>query len=116
MEDVQEEDEIQIHLRLILMKLDLVLNRIDVIYTPIRTRWLSEENTMKVLNLTKRGMEDLRQKQIIRTSSATGRNFLYYVPDIENYIYDHSAVKRRRKNPNRLYKPKKPGKKGTKGD
>jgi hypothetical protein len=113
MEELQE-DELQDQLRLILMKLDLVLDRIDYIYTPITTRWLSEENTMKVLNLTKRGMEDLRQKQILRTSSATGRNFLYYVPDIENYIYDHSAVKRRRKNPNKLYKPKKPGKDGRK--
>jgi hypothetical protein len=117
MEDANKEyDELQIQLRLVLMKLDQVLDRIDYIYTPITTRWLSEEKTMKVLNLTQRGMEELRQKQILRTSSATGRNFLYYVPHIENYIYDNSGVKRRRKNPNRLYKPKKTGKDGRKRD
>ena len=75
MEELQEEDELQVQLRLIQTKLDLVLDRIDSIYTPITTKWLSEEKTMKVLNLTQRGMEDLRQKQISRTSSATGRNF-----------------------------------------
>jgi len=99
MEELQDQDDIHDRLRLILMKLDLVLERIDTIYTPIQTKWLSEENTMKVLNLTQRGMADLRQKQILRTSSATGRNFLYYIPDVENYLYDHSAVRKRRKNP-----------------
>ena len=99
MEELQDQDDVQDRLRLILMKLDLVLDRIDTIYTPIQTKWLSEENTMKVLNLTQRGMADLRQKQILRTSSATGRNFLYYIPDVENYLYDHSAVRKRRKNP-----------------
>ena len=97
MQELQDQDDVQDHLRLILMKLDLVLNRIDTIYTPITTRWLTEEQTMKILNLKKRAMEDLRSKHVIRTSSATGRNFLYYIPDIENYIYDNSAVRKRRK-------------------
>lgn len=115
MEELQEQDdEIQIQLRLILVKLDLILDRIDLIYTPIKTRWLSEENTMKILNLNKRGMEDLRSKHVIRTGSATGRNFLYYIPDIENYIYDNSAVRKRRKNPNKHQKRGKSGEKGGK--
>ena len=101
MEELQDQDDIQDSLRLIIMKIDLVLDRIDTIYTPIQTKWLSEENTMKVLNLTRRGMIELRSKQIIRTTSATGRNFLYYIPDVENYLYDHSAVRKRRKNPNK---------------
>ena len=75
MEELQEEDELQVQHRLIQTKLDLVLDRIDSIYTPITTKWLSEEKTMKVLNLTQRCMEDLRQKKISRTSSATERNF-----------------------------------------
>jgi hypothetical protein len=115
MEELQEEDdELQIQLRLILTKLDLVLNRIDTIYTPITTRWLSEEQTMKILNLKKRAMEDLRSKHVIRTSSSTGRNFLYYIPDIENYIYDNSAVRKRRKNPNKHQKKGNSGEKGRK--
>jgi hypothetical protein len=116
MEDFRElaHQELLTGLEIIKMKLELVLEQMDKIYTPIKIRWLTEPQTMKILNLNKRGMEVLRSKHVIRTSSATGRNFLYYVPDIENYIYDHSAVKKRRKNPNRLYKKKKPGEDGRK--
>ena len=114
MQELQDQDDVQDHLRLILMKLDLVLNRIDTIYTPITTRWLTEEQTMKILNLKKTAMEDLRSKHVIRTSSATGRNFLYYIPDIENYIYDNSAVRKRRKNSNKHQKRGNSGEKGGK--
>jgi hypothetical protein len=68
---------------------------------PISHKWLTEPQVMKVLNLTKRGMKTLRLSNQIRTSSATGRNFLYYRADVENYIYENSAVGRRRSNPNK---------------
>jgi hypothetical protein len=41
---------------------------------------------------------DVRSKNLIRCSSATGRNFLYYKPDVDSYIYEYSGVKKRRKN------------------
>ena len=48
---------------------------------------------MQILNLTKRGMAEIRRKNLLRSSLATGRNFLYYKADVENYIFDHSVVR-----------------------
>jgi hypothetical protein len=65
--------------------------------SPIYIKWLTGPQVMKLLNLTKRGLAELRRKNIIRASSATGRNFLYFKADVERYIYDHSSVTKRRK-------------------
>jgi len=39
-------------------------------------------------------LADIRRKNLIRCSAATGRNFLYYKADVENYLYDHSAIRK----------------------
>ena len=65
--------------------------------SPIDDKWLTGPQVMKMLNLTKRGLAELRRKNLVRASSATGRNFLYYKSDVERYIYDHSPVTKRRK-------------------
>lgn len=65
--------------------------------SPISDKWFTEPQEMKIFNLSKRKMKDIRRKNVIRVSSATGRNFLNYRADVENYIYDHSAVRRHRK-------------------
>ena len=62
--------------------------------SPIDTNWLTEPQAMSILNLSKRGLADIIRKYLIRCSSAPGRNFLYYKTDIENYLYDHSAIKK----------------------
>lgn len=64
----------------------------------LNEKWLTEPQVMSLLNLTKRGIKTLRLSNKIRTSSATGRNFKYYRADVENYLFDHSAVRKRRKN------------------
>ena len=58
--------------------------------------WLTEPEVMEILNLTKRAMRDIRKKNQIRTSSATGRNFKYYRADVDNYLYENSAITKRR--------------------
>ena len=64
--------------------------------TPFADKWLTESQVMKILNVGKRSLQRLRLTNKIRISSATGRNFLYYKADVENYIYDHSTVMKRR--------------------
>ena len=64
---------------------------------PSDVKWLSEAQAMQILNLSKRGIADIRRKNLIRCSSATGRNFLYYKPDLDKYIYDYSGVRKSRK-------------------
>jgi hypothetical protein len=64
---------------------------------PADVKWLSELQAMQILNLSKRGIADIRRKNLIRCSSATGRNFLYYKPDLDRYVYEYSGVKRRKK-------------------
>lgn len=61
----------------------------------VHDKWLTEPQVMEILNLTKRAMRDIRKKNQIRTSSATGRNFKYYKADVEHYLYDHSVIKKR---------------------
>jgi hypothetical protein len=65
--------------------------------SPIETKWLTEPQVIKLLNVTKRKLAGIRKKNIIRCSSATGRNFLYYKTDVERYIYDHSPINKRNK-------------------
>lgn len=64
---------------------------------PISDKWFTERQVMKILNFSKRRMKQLRRENVIRVSTATGRNFLHYKADVENYIYDHSSVRNRRK-------------------
>lgn len=64
--------------------------------SPVETKWLTEPDTMRILNLSKRAISDIRRKNLIRVSSATGRNFKYYKADVENYLYDHSEISKRR--------------------
>jgi hypothetical protein len=68
---------------------------------PIADKWLTEPQVMKILNLSKRSMKRLRLSNKIRTSSATGKNFLYFRADVENYIYDNSVIAKRRRNQNK---------------
>ena len=75
--------------------LSLILDGMETTSNPIVDKWLTEPQVMKILNLTKRAMKDIRRKNEIRTSSATGRNFKYYKPDVERYLYDNSIVKKR---------------------
>ena len=72
--------------------------------SPIENKWLTEPQVMKILNLTVRGLAEIRRKNLIRCSSATGRNFKYYKADVEKYLYDYSSVKNRRKNSSKLDK------------
>jgi hypothetical protein len=74
-----------------------ILEAVNEERSPISDKWLTEPQVMKILNLTKRGVSDLRRKNVFRVSTGTGRNFLYYKADIENYIYSNSAVGKRRK-------------------
>lgn len=64
----------------------------------INEKWLTEPQVMQLLNLSKRSMKRLRLSNKIRTSSATGKNFKYYRADVESYLYDNSAVIKRRRN------------------
>ena len=75
-----------------------ILETVRKAQSSIDNKWLTEPQVMEMLNLTKRGMKALRKTNAVRTSSATGRNFLYYKSDVENYIFDNSAVSKRRKN------------------
>jgi hypothetical protein len=73
-----------------------ILKTVKMDRFPIDIKWLTEPQVMKLLNLTKRAMKDIRRKNVIRTSSATGRNFLYYKSDVENYMFENSVVNKRR--------------------
>ena len=64
----------------------------------LENKWLTEPQVMQILNVSKRGIAEIRRKHAVRTSSATGRNFLYYKADVENYMFDNSGVRKRRKN------------------
>ena len=78
-----------------------ILETVKLGRLPIDVKWLTEPQVMELLNLSKRGMRSLRKKNAIRTSSTTGRNFLYYKSDVENYMFSNSAVNKRRINPNK---------------
>ena len=53
-----------------------ILDTVQEERSPIDNKWLTEPQVVKVLNLTKRGIKGLRKQNKIRTSTATGRNFL----------------------------------------
>jgi len=85
------------------IQLDRIENMLTKILEIVKTdrlsidiKWLTGPQVMKLLNLTKRGIGDLRRKNIFRVSSATGRNFLYYKSDVENYMFTNSGVSKRR--------------------
>lgn len=89
------------------MELEARLNRIEQMLfelldlthgkqtLPMTDKWLTEPQVMQILNLSKRGVSDLRRNNKIRASSATGRNFRYYKPDVEKYLYENSTVRKR---------------------
>ena len=86
----------------ILLRIEDSLNRLgnvlegmyNPVVTDIKSKWLTEHEVMTILNTTKRGMEKIRAKQVIRTSTPSGRNHKYYRPDVEKYLYDNSAVRK----------------------
>jgi hypothetical protein len=96
--------DIHIHLDRIEKTVIQILDTVKEERSPIDNRWLPEPQAMKILNRTKRGMKDLRTRNIVRTSTATGRNFLYYKSDLENFIFDHSAVRKKKNYPNQARK------------
>jgi hypothetical protein len=89
--------DLQIQLDRIEKTVIQILEAVNEERSPLSDKWLTEPQVMKILNLTKRGVSDLRRKNVFRVSTGTGRNFLYYKADIENYIYSNSAVGKRRK-------------------
>jgi hypothetical protein len=90
--------DIQVQLNRIEKAINKILETLQNERSPIDVKWLSEQQAMQILNLSKRGIAKIRKKNLIRCSSATGRNFLYYKADVESYLFDHSAVTKRRKN------------------
>jgi hypothetical protein len=88
--------DIQVQLDRIEKTTNKILETLNSERPPADVKWLSELQAMQLLNLSKRGIADIRRKNLIRCSSATGRNFLYYKPDLERYVYEYSGVKRRK--------------------
>lgn len=89
--------DIHIQLARIEKTLIQILELVQEEKSPIDNKWLTGPQVMKMLNMTKRGLAKLRQKNLVHASSATGRNFLYYKNDVIKYIYDHSAINKRNK-------------------
>lgn len=89
--------DIQVQLDRIEQMTTKILETLQAERPPLDVKWLSEAQAMQILNLSKRGIADIRRKNLIRCSSATGRNFLYYKPDLDKYIYDYSGVRKPRK-------------------
>ena len=88
--------DIQVQLDRIEKTTNKILETLAIERSPIDTNWLTEPQAMQILNLSKRGLAGIRRKNLIRCSSATGRNILYYKSDIENYLYDHSAIDKKK--------------------
>jgi|KBSSwiStaDraftv2_1062776.scaffolds.fasta_scaffold66045_1 hypothetical protein len=73
-----------------------ILEKLKDERTPLADKWLTESQVLKILNVGKKSLQRIRLSNKIRFSSATGRKFLYYKADVENYIYDNSSVIRRK--------------------
>ena len=64
----------------------------------IHNKWMSESEVRALLEVGVATMYKIRRDSIIRTSSATGKNFKYFAPDVERYLLEHSAVSRKEYN------------------
>ena len=56
-------------------------------------RWITEEETMMLTNLSKRSLQRKRKKGEFNYSTATGRKIKYLRKDVEAYLDDNSSIK-----------------------
>ena len=64
----------------------------------IHNKWMSESEVRTLLDVGVDTMYKIRRDSLIRTSSATGRNFKYFTVDVEQYLLDHSPISRKEYN------------------
>jgi len=57
------------------------------------SRWITEEQTILLTDLSKRRLYDMRKSGIFNFSTATGRKIKYLRKDVENYLNNNSTVR-----------------------
>jgi len=75
-------------------RLEKLLLRSLPIETNTKTsKWMSEAETMKELNLKRSSLFNLRASGVLRYSTASGKKIKYWREDVEKYLLQHSNVK-----------------------
>ena len=64
----------------------------------VTDKWLSETQVKETLFVGADTLYNLRRKNILRASSATGRKLKYFRTDVEQYLLDHSSITRKEYN------------------
>lgn len=68
------------------------LVRIEKTLRPTTANWLTEEEAMKLTDLSRCALWRKRKAGVFRWSSATGRKVKYLAKDVEAYLNDNSTL------------------------